>query len=83
MASVVATPPFTNHLPVLTEEQIQSIAHTYSASAQPVWVHDLWMRCVYCNDRAREAYSADTDTQVTDIIDHAGRVVGHLTIGSD
>ena len=83
MASAVAIPVSTDPPPVLTTEHIDSIAQTYDDSGQPVWVHDLWMRCVYRNRRSMEAFSGDSETLVSEIVDHAGRVVGHLTIGKN
>ena len=82
MTSAVATPVPTDGPPVLTEEYINSVAQTYGDCAQPVWVHDLWMRCVYRNRRAIEAFSSNGKTIVSEIIDHANRVVGHLTFGT-
>jgi len=82
MASAVATAVRTERLAVLTREHIDSLTQTYEASAQPVWVHDLWMRCVYRNRRALEAFSGNRPALVSEIVDHAGRAVGHLTIGT-
>jgi len=81
MASAVLTPSLSDEPLIIAQEQIDSLTATYQDCGQPIWVHDLWMRCVYRNRQANEAFSGNSNVSVSEIIDHNGRVVGHLTIG--
>lgn len=70
--------PFGEMISVFTDEQLDSLARTYSCVRDPVWVRDFADRCVYQNAPASRMSRSSDATLVFDIIDHNGTVVGTL-----
>jgi len=63
----------------LSDEQLASLARTYDAVSNPIWVHDLSHRCVYWNPPA-SGHSVDEGGMLLfDIVDHRGRTIAHLS----
>lgn len=76
MVSSVGTPQIA---PAFTDEQLASLARTYSRVRYPVWVRDFADRCVYRNPPASRSAHPTDDALVFDIVDHNGSVIGTLT----
>jgi hypothetical protein len=60
-------------------DHLDSLAKTFDDADQPVWIHDVWARCIYRNPRAVNCYTGDQQTQIFDLLNHEGEVIGYMT----
>jgi hypothetical protein len=64
----------------LTNGTLTALARTYDGVASSVWIHDLEGDCVYRNASARTWPEPPHGGLGFDILDHAGKPVGRLTL---
>ena len=82
MADAVATYIRTETTASFAAEHLASLARTFDGVDHPVWIHDSDERCLYINAAARRL-DRTTDTALRhEIVDHADRVVGRLTVAA-
>ena len=78
MASLLSTAHAQQAASALSADQLALLAETYDDVATPVWICDLWNRCVYRNRSAERLGSKARPRMQFEIVDHEARVVGHL-----
>jgi len=78
MTSLAASTRSTELPPVFSDRQLASLARMYDKASSPIWVYDLSARCVYRNRSAQRTHSGAASRLTFEIVDHKGRVVGHL-----
>ena len=76
MASLATHPALREPRTGLTDEHLNTLAQTYDRVAMPVWIYDLWNRCVYRNRSSRD--ETDPGHVSFEIVDSEDRPVGRL-----
>ena len=77
MISSLSSKPLSDPAPLLSEDRLRSLAHTYSRVESPIWIHNLQGECIYLNDSAQRMTRQPAHA-VFDIMDHHGRIIGRL-----
>jgi hypothetical protein len=78
MASFISRNVSCEPVSSLSAEQLASLAGTYDRVSIPVWICDLWNRCVYRNPSAARMPPGTQAPLMFDIVDHESQVIGRL-----
>jgi hypothetical protein len=81
MADAIATLHDTDALTRPSGYDLAALARTFTAIPLPVWIHDVFDRCLYVNEPAQRLNGEAMCAIRHEIVDHRNQTIGRLTIG--